>query len=76
MLQDRHQVAVEFNHVKLGAAVQQAFGQGTLAWANLQHVLAFAGMDGAQDAVNDARVVQEVLAETLARAVLVFGHSG
>ena len=34
------------------------------------------GMDGAQDAVDDACIVQEVLAKTLARLVLVLlGHS-
>ncbi|MNO00075.1 hypothetical protein D3C81_2198760 [compost metagenome] len=57
------------------AAGQQAFGKGALAWADLQQALAWAGIDAAQDAMNHAGVVQEVLAETLARAVLVvFGH--
>jgi hypothetical protein len=38
-------------------------------------VLAVTGVNGAQDAVNHPGVMQEVLAETLARAVLVFGHA-
>ncbi len=75
VLQDRHQIAVELNYVELRAAVEQAFGQRALARADLQHVLAVAGMDGAQDAVNNPGVMQEVLAKTLARAVLVFGHA-
>ncbi|MCY1183260.1 hypothetical protein D9M68_797810 [compost metagenome] len=76
VLQDGDQVQVQFDDVELGAAGQQAFGERALARPDLQQVLARAGVNAAQDAVDDAGVMQEVLAETLARAVLVFGHGG
>ncbi|MCY1455998.1 hypothetical protein D9M71_731840 [compost metagenome] len=71
VLQDRHQVFVQLHHVQLCATAQQAFGQGALARADFQQVFAGLGVDGTQDAVDDAGVVQEVLAEALARPVLV-----
>ncbi len=71
VLQDRHQVLVQFHHVQLCPAAQQAFGQGALAGADFQQMFAGLGVDGTQDAVDDAGVVQEVLAEALARPVLV-----
>ncbi|MNG06556.1 hypothetical protein D3C84_898040 [compost metagenome] len=75
MLQDGNEVQVQLDHIELGAAGQQALGEGALAWADFQQVLARAGVDAAQDAVDHACIVQEVLAEALARAVLVmFGH--
>ena len=44
-------------------------------WPDLQQALTLAGMDGTEDAVNHPGIVQEVLAEALARAVLVkLGH--
>ena len=71
MLQNRHQVLVQLHHVQLGTAAQQAFGQSTLARPDLQQVFARSGVNGAQDTVDDAGVMQEVLAEALARPVLV-----
>ncbi|MNP06943.1 hypothetical protein D3C76_989480 [compost metagenome] len=74
-LELRDQVEVELDHVEPGAAVHQSFGQRALARADLHQMLAFARGDGTQDAVDDAGVMQEVLAEALARAVLVrLGH--
>ncbi|MNN56089.1 hypothetical protein D3C81_1710000 [compost metagenome] len=74
-LQQGQQVLVQLDHVQLGAAAEQALGKGALAGADFHHVLARARMDGAQDAVDDTGIVQEVLAETLAGAVLVqLGH--
>jgi len=73
-LQDGDQVEVQLDHVELRAAAEQALGQRALARADLQQALVLLGADGAQDAVDDAGIVQEVLAEALARAVLVFGH--
>ncbi|MNN57866.1 hypothetical protein D3C81_1728780 [compost metagenome] len=74
VLQDGNEVQVQLDHIELGAAGQQALGEGALAWADFQQVLARTGVDAAQDAVDHACIVQEVLAEALARAVLVFGH--
>ncbi|MCY1450662.1 hypothetical protein D9M71_674880 [compost metagenome] len=71
LVEDRHQILVQLDHVKLCAAAQQAFGQGALARADFQHAIARLGVDRAQDAVNDPGIVQEVLAEALARPVLV-----
>ncbi|MNE30905.1 hypothetical protein D3C80_1244460 [compost metagenome] len=76
-LQQGQQVLVQLDHVQLGAAAEQTLGKGALTGADFHHVLARAGMDGAQDAVDDAGIVQEVLAEALAGAVLVqLGHRG
>ncbi|MCK1786564.1 hypothetical protein L9Z73_20090 [Pseudomonas sp. TNT11] len=75
LVEDRDQVFIEFNHVQLSAAGQQALGQCALARADFQQTVFGLGMDGAQDAVNHASVVQEVLPEALARPVLVMlGH--
>ncbi len=71
VLQDRDQVLVQLDNVQLSATAQQAFGQGALARADFQQVFAGLGVDGAQDAVDDACIVQEVLAEALACPVLV-----
>ena len=53
------------------AAGQQALGQCALARADFQQAVFGLGMDGAQDAVDHASVVQEVLPEALARPVLI-----
>src|SRR5690606_2267033 len=74
-LQHGMQVVIEFDHVKLAAAGEQAFGQGTLARADLDQMLSFARGNAAQDAVDHAVIVQEILTETLARPVWSkFGH--
>ncbi|MNP18479.1 hypothetical protein D3C76_1109630 [compost metagenome] len=71
----RDQVEVELDHVQPGVAVHQSFGQGTLARSDFQQMLSLARSDGAQDAMDHPGVVQEVLAEALARAVLIkLGH--
>ncbi|MCY1447661.1 hypothetical protein D9M71_642910 [compost metagenome] len=75
LVEDRDQVLVQLDHVQLCAARQQAGSQGALTRADFQHALAGLGVDRAQDAVDDAGVVQEVLAKALARLVLVLlGH--
>ena len=75
LVEDRDQVLVQFHHVQLGAAAQQALGQCALARADFQQAVFGLGADGAQDAVDNAGIVQEVLAEALARLVLVLlGH--
>ncbi len=74
VLQDGDQVEVEFDHVELCAAAEQTLGNGALAWADLQQAFIFLGANGAQDTVDHPGIMQEVLAEALARAVLVFGH--
>ena len=58
-------------HVKLAATVEDAFSQCALARADLQQAIACLGIDGAQDAVNNACIVQEVLTKALTRLVLV-----
>ena len=58
----------------VGALILSA-AQRTLTWTDFQQALARTGVDAAQDAVNHPGIVQEVLAEALARAVLVIlGH--
>ncbi|MCY1410017.1 hypothetical protein D9M71_253790 [compost metagenome] len=75
-VEDRHQVLVQLDHVQLCAAAEQAFSKRALARADLQHAIALTGVDGPQDTVDHASVMQEVLAEALARPVLVvLGHS-
>ncbi|MNJ57861.1 hypothetical protein D3C77_534700 [compost metagenome] len=73
-VEDRDQVQVELHHFQVGAAVQQALGQRALAGADFHQPLAGTRADGAQDAVDHPHVMQEVLAEALAGAVLVVGH--
>jgi len=71
LVEDRDQVLVQFHDVQLPAAGQQALGQRALAWADFQQAVFGLGMDGAQDAIDYASVMQEVLPEALARPVLV-----
>ena len=71
LVQDRDQVFVQFDHVKLAATVEDAFSQCALARADLQQAIAGLGIDGAQDAVDYTSIVQEVLTKALARLVLV-----
>ena len=76
LIQDRDQVFVQLDNVQLPAAAQNALGQCALARTNLQQAVARLGIDRAQDAVDNARIVQEVLAKALTRLVLVLlGHS-
>lgn len=75
LIEDRDQVLVQFHYVQLGAAVEQALSQRTLARADFQYAVFGFGMDGAQDAVDNTGIVQEVLAKAFARLVLVMlGH--
>ena len=75
LVEDRHQVLVQFDHVELCAAAQQALGQCALSRPDFEQVLARLGMDRSQDAIDDAGVVKKVLAKALARPVLVLlGH--
>ncbi|MNT07883.1 hypothetical protein D3C72_1426040 [compost metagenome] len=71
LVENRHQVFVQLDHVQLCAAGQQAFGQCALARPNFQHAVCGFSVDRAQDAVDNTGVVQEVLAKALARPVLV-----
>ena len=71
LIEDWDQVLVQLHDVELGAAVEQAFGQCALARADFQQAVIGLGVDGTQDAVDDAGIVQEILAEALARPVLV-----
>src|SRR5690606_18465171 len=73
-VEDGNQVQVQFHHVQVGAAVQQSLGQCALAGTDLNQTFAGAGADGAQDAIDHAHVVQEVLTEAFAGAVLIVGH--
>ena len=75
-LQDGDQVEVELDDIQMRAAVEQSLGQCALAWADLHQSFTLLGMNRPQDAVNDASVVQEVLAKALACAVLIIGHRG
>src|SRR5690606_30141629 len=75
-IEDGDQVEVELDHVQACAAVEQAFGQCALAGADLQQTFTLPGVDGAENAMDDAGIVQKILAEAFARAVLVFGHGG
>gem|GEM_PF-5978259 len=75
-LKDGDQVQVELDDIQLGAAVEQPFGEGTLPGTDLHQSLTRLGVDRPQNAVDHAGVVQEVLAEAFARAVLVVGHEG
>ena len=70
LVEDWNQVFVEFNNIQLAAAVQNTFGQGTLARADFQQAITRFGVDGTQNAVNYACIVQEVLTKALARFVL------
>ncbi|MNI62765.1 hypothetical protein D3C73_1180980 [compost metagenome] len=75
LVEDRDQVLVQFHHVELRAAAEQALGQCALARADFQQAVFCLGMNGAQDAVDNAGIVQEVLAKAFARLVLVLlGH--
>ncbi|MNM71427.1 hypothetical protein D3C81_830910 [compost metagenome] len=75
LVEDRDQVLVQLHHVELRAAAEQALGQCALARADFQQAVFCLGMNGAQDAVDNAGIVQEVLAKAFARLVLVvLGH--
>ncbi|MCY1367601.1 hypothetical protein D9M69_545440 [compost metagenome] len=75
LVENRDQVLVQLHHVELRAAAEQALGQCALARADFQQAVFCLGMNGAQDAVDNAGIVQEVLAKAFARLVLVLlGH--
>ena len=63
------QIVVEFNHIELCTTAQQTLGNGALSWANFNQMLAFARTDRAQDTIDHARIMQEVLTKALARPV-------
>ncbi len=68
--QDRVQILVQLDHVKARAAGQQARGDGALTGTDLDQMIGFTRTDRANDAVDHAGVVQEVLTKALARLVL------
>jgi len=70
--QARDQIAVKLNHVQGCAAFQQRPGQCAVAGADLDQNFARLRVEGVEDALHDAAVVQEVLAEALFR--LKMGH--
>ena len=64
------QVAVELDDGEAAQALDQRLRERGQARADLDHGLAGARVDGADDGVDDAAVAEEVLAEALARDVL------
>ena len=63
--QRNDQVAVEFDDGQFAVAVEQRIGDGTLPRADLDQALAGLRIHRPHDAVDDAVVVQEVLAQAL-----------
>ena len=60
------QVAIELNHVQLGDATDQPARQRTAAGSDLDHDVVGLQIEGMQDALDDAALAQEMLAEALA----------
>ena len=68
------QVAVELDDIERAGAGRELFCQRALARPDLHQVVVGARIDGPHDTVDNAGIVQEILAETLARAMLGFVH--
>ena len=68
LAQHGDQVAVDLDRLEAMAALEQRPRQGTAAGPDLDDALARPRIDGRDNAREYARVVQEMLAETLARA--------
>jgi hypothetical protein len=70
--QARDQITVQLNHMQGGAAIEQRPGERARAGTDLDQGFARLRVEGVEDALHDAAVVQEVLAEALFR--LKVGH--
>ncbi len=69
-----NQIPVQFHYRQLSHLIHQVLGEGAQAGADFHHQVLCLGADGMDDLVDDARILQEVLPEALAR--LVFAESG
>jgi hypothetical protein len=74
--QQRCQVAIDFDHVEPSGGVQQSLRERPPAGPYLDRGVARFQTDDGDDAGNDCRVVQEMLAETLAGSPLPDAQSG
>src|SRR3989344_7274216 len=66
-MQTRNQVAIEFDNIEARNFADQLARQNAFAGADFDDVVGGLGVEGGDDALNDPALVQEVLAETLAR---------
>ena len=74
--QPLRQVAIKFDSVNAGATFNQWPCNGSLARTDLNNVLASLWRDRQQDALYDILVMQKILSEPLACAVLRQRHGG
>jgi hypothetical protein len=68
-LQRFDQVTVKLDHLQPACGLQQGQGDGALARADLHQPVAGLRVDGADDAADNARVMQKILAEAFPGAV-------
>ncbi len=64
-LEHLRQIAVDLDHVQALGALEQSPGQCAAAGADLDDALAGGGRDGVDDAADDLRIMQKMLAESL-----------
>ncbi len=69
-MQPLDQVPVQFDHRESAQPLDQGLGQGCQSGPDLDHGLARTRIDGPHDGFDHRLVVQEMLAEALARNVL------
>jgi hypothetical protein len=68
--QQRGQIAIDFDHFEPSGSLQQPLREGSLAGPDLHRGVARLQVDRRHDARDDGRIVQEMLAEALARAAV------
>jgi hypothetical protein len=73
--QPSRQVTVEFDHCQVAQPLHQGLGQCTQARADLDNRFSRMRRNGVHDGTDDAAVIQEVLAEPLARGVGAGAHA-
>ena len=65
-----HQVAVQFHGIHAAGGAQQFSGNGALARADLYQILEWLRGNAVHYALDDAGIMQEVLAESFASTVI------
>jgi hypothetical protein len=65
LTQSMRQVAIDFDNVQLSTVASEPACEDTFARSNLDNNIARCQVDGLVDAVNDVRIMQEVLTKSL-----------
>jgi len=68
--QQRREIAIDFDHLEPSGSVQQPLRECSLAGPDLDRGVARLEVDRRHDTRDDGRIMQEMLAETLARAAV------